>query len=310
MRELGNETKLVTAVLVCWNHERFARSAVLSALNQTHRNLQIIVFDNGSTDASRAELESLRAEHDFTLICQGNVGLVRALNQGLAMAKGEYFAVLATDDIWLPGKTELQAKYLDTHPDVHLVSGHLEGIDADGRPNGLPVTDFVGEVTFSGLMTQGNCVQGPTIMCRTDTLRSIGGYDESQRIEDYSLALKLTHRGLRVVVLPDVCTQYRRHETNWTLRSLDAELREIGAAYRTCPEYRSYYRRHFPLAFLYLVKAGKKREALHTLFNEPEEWSWNNVGRGLVRICIPYVLLQYYRQLKVSREKAKGAGLA
>ena len=309
MLEPGSNTKLVTAVLVCWNHERFVRAAVLSALNQSYRNIQIIVFDNGSTDASRRELESLRAEHDFTLVCQENVGLVRALNQGLAMAKGDYFAVLSTDDIWRPEKTGLQARYLDEHPDVHLVSGRLEGIDVDGRLNGLPVSDFAGDVTFADLMKRGNLVQGAAIMCRTETLRSIGGYDESQRIEDYSLALKLTHMGLRVVVLPDVCTRYRRHETNWTLRSLDAELREIGDAYRRTPEYRDFYRMHFPLAFWHLVKAGKKREALRTLLYEPEEWTWGNVGRGLIRMCIPYILIQTYRAVNLRREKAKNAEL-
>jgi len=307
--ELASGTKLVTAVLVCWNHERFARAAVLSVLNQTYRNIQIIVFDNGSTDASRNELEALRSEHDFTLVCQENVGLVRALNQGLAMAKGEYFAVLSTDDIWRPEKTALQSHYLDEHSDVHLVSGRLEGIDANGQPNGLLVPDFAGDVTFSSLM-KGNVVQGAAIMCRTETLRSIGGFDESLRIEDYSLALKLTYMGLRVVVLPDICTRYRRHETNWTSRPLDSELREIGAAYRHSPAYQDFYRAHFPQAFWHLVKEGKKFEALRTLLGEPEEWTWANVGRGLIRMCIPYILIRKYRTRKLRREKTKIAGPA
>src|SRR5690349_4879345 len=98
---------LVTAVLVCWNHARFVRCAVSSVLRQSHPHVQLIVIDNGSTDGSIPILEELGAEHGFTLICQENVGLVRALNQGLALARGKYFACLATDDVWLEHKTAM-----------------------------------------------------------------------------------------------------------------------------------------------------------------------------------------------------------
>nr|HET7858517.1 glycosyltransferase family A protein [Caldimonas sp.] len=126
-------TPRVTAVLVCWNHVRFVRAAVESVLRQTYPNIQLIVFDNGSTDGSRRELESLRDAHGFTLVVQDNVGLVRALNRGLAMAEGEFIAPLATDDVWLPHKTALQVDYLLAHPDVELVAGQIESIDAEGR---------------------------------------------------------------------------------------------------------------------------------------------------------------------------------
>ena len=94
----------VTAVLVCWNHERFVRQAVLSALQQTYPNIQVIVFDNGSSDGSRRELEALAKEHEFTLVFQDNIGVVRALNKGLTLGRGKYFTMLATDDVWLPDK--------------------------------------------------------------------------------------------------------------------------------------------------------------------------------------------------------------
>ena len=89
-------TPRVTAVLVCWNHVRFVRAAVESVLQQTYPNIQLIVFDNGSTDGSRRELEALRDVHGFTLVLQDNLGLVRTLNRGLAMADGELIAPLAS----------------------------------------------------------------------------------------------------------------------------------------------------------------------------------------------------------------------
>lgn len=295
--EAAVRNPLVTAVLVCWNHERFVRAAVLSALHQTYPNIQLIVFENGSTDGSRRVLEMLRTEHEFTLICQENVGLVRALNRGLAIAQGEYLAVLSTDDIWLPDKTAIQSKYLTEHPEVHLVAGQIEAIDANGQLTGKPTVKRSGEPTFKELMTEGNCVHGPTVMCRTGTLREFGGFDESIRIEDYPLVLKLTYQGYRVVMLPDSMTLYRTHGSNWTSKSIDPELYEVGAPYRHTPEYRGFYRLHFPMTFWRLVKDGNKLQALRLLFSEPVPWTWANVGRGMVRILIPYSLIRTYRLL-------------
>lgn len=298
VQEVAPARPLVTAVLVCWNHARFVRAAVHSVLQQTYSNIELIVFDNGSTDGSRGELESLRVEHGFTLILQDNIGLVRALNRGLAMARGDYFACLSTDDIWLPQKTELQVRYLLANPDVQLVAGQIESIDENGRPDPVPTVKRWGEPTFAELMTKGNYVAGPTVMCRAAILRELGGYDESVRIEDYTLVLKLTHRGDRVVVLPESLALYRSHGANWTAKSIDPELQEMGALFRDTPEYRDFYRFHFPLSFWRLVKDGHKRHALRLLFTEPVPWTWANVGRGLVRMAIPYWLVRVVRSLR------------
>ena len=288
----------VTAVLVCWNHVRFLRKAIESVFAQTYPNIELIVFDNGSTDGSRAELEKLRAEREFTLVLQDNVGLVRALNRGLGMCTGDYIACLSTDDIWLPEKTAIQVDFLGRNPDVHLVAGQIESIDADGKLSAVPTVKRSGEPTFAELMTRGNYVPGPTTMCRVSTLKRLGGYDESIRIEDYSLVLKLTYLGMRVVVLPESLTLYRFHGSNWSAGSLEAELLEVGRAYRHTPEYAAFYRFHFPLTFWRLVKDGQKMAALRLFLSEPVPWTWDNVGRGLLRLPIPYVLIRLVRRLR------------
>jgi len=300
MRPSGGQDEgspLVTAVLICWNHKRFLRNAVRSAIEQTYEPIELLIFDNGSTDGSREELVELQREFGFALVCQDNIGLVRTLNRAMSLAKGKYLAPLATDDVWLPDKTDRQVSFLEAHPDVELLSGQIECIDAEGRRINPPLVIRPGDVTFGDLMAYGCFVYGPTVMCRIETLRSIGGYDETLRIEDYSLALKLTHEGRRVVSLPDVLTLYRRHENNWTVGSVDSELEEIGHRYRNTPEYPSFYRRNFPLTFWRLVADGEKGKALRILISEPVPWTWENVGRGMLRMMIPYWLIRAYRIL-------------
>lgn len=289
---------LVTAILVCWNHRCFVRQAVLSALEQTYPSIELIVIDNGSTDGSQDELLALRDEHDFTLLLQDNVGLVRALNQALGIAHGKYLACLATDDAWLPDKTSRQVALLEADPGVHLASGQVACIDAGGRPLDLPVVVRPGDASFSDLMTDGCFVYGPTIMCRVESLREMGGFDESLRIEDYSLALRLTNDGKRVVVMPDVLTLYRRHGNNWTAGSIDGDLSAIGQRYRHMPEYPAFYRRNFPFAFWQLVRDGRKLDAWRLLRDEPICWTWSNLGRGLLRMFVPFAAVSFYRALK------------
>ena len=289
---------IVTVLLVCWNHRRFVRTAIVSVFEQTYTRLQVVVFDNGSTDGSQEELKALKAQYDFELILQDNVGLVRALNRGLSLARGKYIAPLSTDDRWLPHKIALQVAYMEQNPDVHLVAGQIESIDADGGPGPFPTIIRAGEPTFAELMNHGNYVPGPTVMCRLSTLQALGGYDESIRIEDYSLVLKLTYRKMRVVVLPEIVTQYRFHGSNWTAGSLDDEFHELGMVYRHTPEYRGFYRHYFPLTFWRLVKEGQKRKAIALLFTEPVPWTWANVGKGMLRLLIPYSLVRLSRTLQ------------
>jgi len=289
----GADTSLpaVTAVLVCWNHERFVRQAVLSALQQTYPNVQFIVFDNGSTDGSRRELEALAREYSFTLVFQDNIGLVRALNKGLSLASGKYFAPLATDDVWLPDKIERQVMFLEANPDVHMVCGGIQAIDENDHDLGF-AANRPGEVTFKGLMRNGCSVQGPTVMSRTDTLRHVGGYDENVRVEDYAMALRFTHDGHRVVCLDEVYTKYRRHGKNWTSRPIWPERIEIGYTYRHDPEYAAFVRCNLRGYFRWLA-GQRKGDALRLMLKEPIAWTWDDVGVGLIKLMVPASVLRW-----------------
>lgn len=282
------EPPLVTAVLVCWNHERFLRAAVLSVLNQSYRNIELIVFDNGSTDGSRRELQALEREFGFKLVLQENVGLVRALNRGLLMAQGKYFAVLATDDIWLPRKTEIQVDFMEREQEVQLVFGAIEFIDENGVAVS-PVSrrgSFVGDVSFEMIMTVPKSTNGPTVMLRTETLRAMGGYDERFLVEDFPTVAKFTRNGYRVVGLPDALTKYRRHGNNWSSRPLFDDKIAVGHMFRDSPEYKGFVRIYLKGYFRWLA-GHRKRDAIRLLFTEPLHWSMDDIGVGLIKLVLP-----------------------
>lgn len=288
---------LVTAVLVCWNHEHFVRASILAAVRQTYPNIQLIVFDNDSSDGSRKIIEPLAEEYGFTFIHQPNVGLVRTLNRGLEMAYGKYFTLLATDDVWLLDKIERQVGFMEKEPDVDMVCGNIVMIDQDNQLTGIQASHRQRqEVTFKYLMEVGNAVQGSTVMMRTQALLDEGGYDEKIRVEDFSLALKFANHGRRIAHTGELYTLYRRHDNNWTSRPLFEELREIGRAYRATPEYRCYIRRSLKGYFRKLASENKK-EAIRLLFSEPIAWSFSDVGVGLIKMLVPNATIRAYRKL-------------
>lgn len=288
---------LVTAVLVCWNHERFVRASIRAAVRQTYPNIQLIVFDNDSSDGSRKIIEPLAEEYGFTFIHQPNVGLVKTLNRALGMARGKYFTLLATDDVWLLDKIERQVGFMEKEPDLDMVCGNVVMIDQDDQLVGIQASHRQRqEVTFKYLMEVGNAVQGSTVMLRTQALADEGGYDEAIRVEDYALALRFAKHGRRILHTGEVYTLYRRHGNNWTGRPIYEELREIGHAYRATPEYRGYMRRSMNGYFRKLASENKKA-AISLLLSEPITWSFSDVGVGLVKMLIPISTVRMYRKL-------------
>ena len=97
---------LVSAIIPNYNYSRYIGEAVESALNQTYKNIEVIVVDDGSCDDS---LKVLSAYVDrIKVVSQKNAGVAMARNNGVEVSTGEYVAFLDADDVWLPDKVEKQ----------------------------------------------------------------------------------------------------------------------------------------------------------------------------------------------------------
>ena len=119
----NNITPSISVIIPTFNRKKYLGEAIESILKQDYQPMEIIVIDDGSTDNT----ETLMKKYpDVHYVYQENTGQAAARNRGIALAKGEYLAFLDSDDIWLAGKLHLQMNYMQNHPEVKMLFGHVQ----------------------------------------------------------------------------------------------------------------------------------------------------------------------------------------
>ncbi len=124
---------LVTAYIPSWNHGAFLARAVRSVLEQTHRELELIVVENGSADNSRAVLRTFDDPRLRVVELPANIGACAAANLAISQARGEFVAPLGSDDAWHPEKLAAQLAVFAERPDLGAVLAPPRFVDAEGR---------------------------------------------------------------------------------------------------------------------------------------------------------------------------------
>ena len=208
---------LVSVVIPAFNAERFLAATLSSVQKQTYDNLEILVVDDGSIDATaRIAEQYARADPRIRIMAQSNGGVASARNLGLRGARGEYVAFLDADDIWHPTKIERQLEVL-LGGQTTVYALH-RGIDAQDRVlvSGI-FTETGGALpTHFATWPVGN---GSSVMTRRDIALAVGGYDTTYRdldaggAEDLDFELKLAAH-FPISVVPEYLVGYRQYEGN------------------------------------------------------------------------------------------------
>jgi len=215
---MGSE--LVTVVVPAFNSAATLDETLRSVRSQTHRNLEILVVDDGSFD-STSEIASRHAAQDIRLrvISQRNAGVAAARNRGIAEAKGELVAPIDADDLWSPDKIERQLEALRQGGErVALVYTWYAHINAAGEIRAVIKPMESGNVLRS--ICASNFVgNGSSPLIRKSAILEVGGYDSSLRdrkaqgCEDIMLYFRIAERH-HFALVADALTGYRQTPTN------------------------------------------------------------------------------------------------
>jgi cellulose synthase/poly-beta-1,6-N-acetylglucosamine synthase-like glycosyltransferase len=206
-----------------YNGERYLREAVESILNQTFADLEFIIIDDGSTDRSHSILKSY-SDPRLIVVRREHLGRPQALNCGLALARGEYVAILDADDVSLPLRLEEQTEFLDRHPDVAIVGTYYWVLDRSRRVRTAhrPPCD---DLHIRWTLLLGSAFAHSTAMYRRSVIQNLGGYNERFELAlDYELWSRLV-REFRGANIPQFLVKWMDNPTGLSSRGASTQQR-------------------------------------------------------------------------------------
>ena len=205
----------LTVLIPAYNAARHLTAAVDSVLAQTHRDFELLVIDDGSTDETPAILGRY-AQRDgrVRVVSQANAGMGRSLNRGLGLARGEWVARLDADDEMLPDRLERQVAFVNEHPGLDLTATLVNYVDGGGRVIGRSRSELTTPQAVEAAVARNELihVHHPAVMARRSALLAAGGFrPEFWPADDVDLWNRLVERGCRLLVQPEHLTNYRIH---------------------------------------------------------------------------------------------------
>jgi alpha-1,3-rhamnosyltransferase len=301
----------VSVVVPSYNHAPFIETTLRSIFKQTLPPGELLVIDDGSTDGSRGIIE--RVLNDCPLPCEliarANHGLCATLNEGLARTRGEYFAYLGSDDLWLPDFLAARLSILESRTSAVLAYGHSFLIDEENHilDCTLDWAQYVDGDAQAMLLQETIAPMSPTVMYRRTALER-HGWNEQAKLEDYELYLRLTAEG-DFAFDPRVLSAWRQHGHNtsrdfsWMIDARLAAQRRVADRLGLSVGELDRFRRLSQFAGAEdLLRLGEKSKAFKLLRqNFTGAPSPAALLRSLARLCVPYSLIKWHKKRKQGR---------
>ncbi|MGC4029158.1 MAG: glycosyltransferase family 2 protein [Steroidobacteraceae bacterium] len=281
----------VSVVMACYNSERYLAEAIGSIREQSFRDFELIIVNDGSTDRS-LEIAQEHARQDGrirVIHCEHNRGISAALNRGVNEARAEWVAQMDSDDFSYPDRLQKQMDYLATHPEIICVGVFPLMVDEKRYP--IIVLDIYHEkhedIERELLDGHGWALLAPTSLFRRDMALRIGGYREDMTTSmDTDFFLKLGELG-KVANVPEVLFEYRVHAKSVTHARKAGQVEQHNMALRD-----AYARRNLQKAVPEETSAADNvTPADHHL-----RWGWQAFNSGYSRTAQRQGLLAVARQ--------------
>lgn len=207
----------ISVLLPVYNAEAYIDEAIKSVLNQSFKDFELIIINDGSTDDSLARIQHYAQLDDRCLVhSTENSGIVKSLNFGVNLARADIICRMDADDICMPQRLEKQFEYLNKHPECVAVGSNVLLID----PEGMPIVTWkypnrheeIDNLNLTGSV--GSCICHPSVAIKKSSFIMVGAYRTNfEYAEDYALFLRLAEVG-KLANLPDVLLKYRQHSAS------------------------------------------------------------------------------------------------
>lgn len=202
---------LVSVVMTAYNAEKYIAEAIQSILDQTYKNLELIIVNDGSTDRTLEIINSFDDNRIRLVNNERNLGAAESSNKGIEIVQGKYIARMDADDISYPNRIEKQVNFLEQHEDIHVVGTFLKVVYED-----TDEPDIVWKYSIDPKIIRSALIFNPgvahaTLMFRREVFNTVK-YDTSLcSAIDYDLYCRLS-RNIKFSNIPEILYIYRRHK--------------------------------------------------------------------------------------------------
>jgi glycosyltransferase involved in cell wall biosynthesis len=215
-----------------FNAERYISAAIESVLAQTHKDFELIIIDDGSSDRTLQIIETyIPVDERIRVISHRNVGMGASLNQALDLVKNEWIVRMDADDVMLPGRIERQISFVEENPDIAVAGTLVYYIDEHGRIFGeapsprltssARVQEFVRRNKLKGksdlealpiVRFPQFMLYHPSVIMRKSVIEEVEGYrPEFWPVDDFDLWNRIIEHGYTALIQPEYLLMYRRY---------------------------------------------------------------------------------------------------
>lgn len=229
---------LISVLMPSYNHAAFILDAINSILNQSYRNLQLIIVDDASADETVDAVKKIKDDRIVLTVLSENVGACQAMNIGLSMCDGDFIAVCNSDDVWHKTKLEQQLKVFSSGLDVGAVFSDVEWIDETGKyieSDALPIFEGVFKQRnrsrrqwIRDLLEHGNQLCHPSVLIKREVYTTVGLYNNYYRqLPDLDMWIRVLQH-YDIFIMPEKLVNFRIHENNTSKPSPTSSNRAIN----------------------------------------------------------------------------------
>lgn len=229
---------LISVIIPVYNGEKTIRETAESVFNQTLSDIEVIIINDGSQDATLEVVEQIQ-DSRLQVFSYPNAGVSASRNRGIALATADYISFIDADDLWTPDKLESQFKALQTNSQAAVAYSWTDFIDESGQflHAGCHISE-TGDV-HAKLLTYCFLENGSNPLIWKQALIEVGGFDESLvGAEDWDIYLRLAAR-YHFVAVPTTQILYRQatNSASGNVSRLEADsLKVIERAFKQAPE--------------------------------------------------------------------------
>lgn len=236
----------ISVILCCYNSQKFIKETLKSIKEQTFKNYELIIIDDGSEDETVRILENfieVNQEIVIKLIKQNNMGLPKARNVALSHCKYNLIAIIDHDDIWVNNKLSEQISHIKKNENCYLFFSDFQYLNYNSinstrfkisalKDKFLPYKlNLKKKYSFVNLSILGCFIGSSTVIFKKEVINTIGNFDENYKfLTDYIFFLKLS-KNYDIYCSKSVLSKWRYHKENATTRLNKVYIKEMNILY-------------------------------------------------------------------------------